>query len=43
MEHQVVWVRSLKSFVTEGAGELMRQRRVLVHHDRQTRLTGGAV
>jgi hypothetical protein len=30
----------LKSIVTEGAGELMRQRRVLVPHDRQTRLTG---
>jgi hypothetical protein len=40
VEHQVVWLRSLKSIVTEGAGELMRQRSVLVHHDRQTRLTG---
>jgi len=40
VEHQVVRLRSLKSIVTEGAGELMRQRSVLVHHDRQTRLTG---
>jgi len=39
VKHQVVRLRSLKSIVTEGAGELMRQRRVLVHHDRQTRLT----
>jgi len=40
VEHQVVRLRYLKSIVTEGAGELMRQSRVLVHHDRQTGLTG---
>src|SRR5208337_2197496 len=40
-EHQVVRLRGLKLIVPKGACELMRQRRVLVHHDRQTRLTGG--
>src|ERR1700704_1283879 len=39
MEHQLVRVRSLKFIVAKGASELMRQRCVLVHHDRQMRLT----
>ena len=39
-EHEVVRLRCLELLVAEGARELMRQRRVLVHHDGQARLTG---
>jgi hypothetical protein len=39
-EHQVARLGRRKPIVTEAAGELMRQGRVLVHHDRQTRLAG---
>jgi hypothetical protein len=40
MEHQIVRNRTLKPIVAEGAGELMRKRRVLVHHNRQSGLSG---
>jgi hypothetical protein len=38
VEHLVVGIGRLEALVAEGARELMRQRRVLVHHDRQAGL-----